>query len=380
MKFNKNTVFHYWIAKLLLCSIFSIFVIIFYTIWTVKVIQHLIQSIKLYRLNKRKDFRDSREQDRTLYNYETHIVKDVILIVLSCGEIGEVFFVLASAILTTLQQHDTHQYRKVNITSNDCTLEKKQTEVYYSDNFLSTVLFNILQTTFQNFFIAVGSISFLLLLSLLTQYLTKRYLRHSYTKSIFKHVLLFVSQFTIIVLLSNLELLFLHFLIVPLMIMVNWFILTKNSINLRKVLKSNVRDLELTFTHCSLFREQLKLLQTYTVFMPILLAALFFGALTILLHHYSLVVYIFFVYPCPSRPVATLNYEYINQIPIGEILITISRFCVLGLMSIHLLLLGLPLYAVSIRMFASACFNRIRRKEQNYRFNYSNFSNIRCPY
>ena len=51
------------------------FVVIFYTIWTVKVIQHLIGSVRLYRVNKRKDFRDKREQNRIMYNYETHIVK-----------------------------------------------------------------------------------------------------------------------------------------------------------------------------------------------------------------------------------------------------------------------------------------------------------------
>ena len=67
----------YGITKLVITSSACISVVIFYTIWTVKVIQQLIRSIRLYRVNKRTDFRDKREQDRILYNYETHIVKPI---------------------------------------------------------------------------------------------------------------------------------------------------------------------------------------------------------------------------------------------------------------------------------------------------------------
>ena len=65
----------YVMVKFIIASIACVFVVIFYTIWTVKVIQHLIGSVRLYRVNKRKDFRDKREQNRILYNYERILLK-----------------------------------------------------------------------------------------------------------------------------------------------------------------------------------------------------------------------------------------------------------------------------------------------------------------
>ena len=113
MIFSNDSNWYYWLIKLILCSLFSVSVI-FYTVWIVKVIKHLFQSIRLYRGYNGMDFRDKREQDRILYNCETHIVKDVILTILSCAEVGEVFCILCSAILTTLE----HRHVQYPIKSN----------------------------------------------------------------------------------------------------------------------------------------------------------------------------------------------------------------------------------------------------------------------
>ena len=43
----------------------------------------------MYIIQKRMDFRDIREQNRILYNHETHIVKDLILLIICITEIGE---------------------------------------------------------------------------------------------------------------------------------------------------------------------------------------------------------------------------------------------------------------------------------------------------
>ena len=43
----------------------------------------------MYRIQKRMDFRDIREQNRILYNHETHIVKDIILLIICIAEMGE---------------------------------------------------------------------------------------------------------------------------------------------------------------------------------------------------------------------------------------------------------------------------------------------------
>ena len=364
MKFANTVDRHYGFAKLTITSIAGVFVIIFYTIWTVKAIQHLIQSAKLYRINKRKDFRDSREQDRILYNYETHIVKDVILVILNCAEAGEVFGAITSAIFTTLQQHESveeeEEYRKVNRT---CTPHNMIGIVKVSNHLKDVVLYNLDLIEISIF--PIGYIGFLILLSFLTHYLSKRYFYHPYKKSIIKHLLLFVTQATVIFILNNLETHNLNLIIAPILVMIDWCILVRNCRKLRSVLKSNVRDLDLHFTHRSLYREQLKLLQTYTVFMPILLTALFFGVLAIFNSYYTRVIHLFLRSNC--------EYQFQN-FAILKKFIFVSKYGTLLAISIHFILLGLPLYAISIQILVSACLKRIRSKEEHFRFNYSTFS------
>ena len=52
----------------------------------------------MYRIQKRMDFRDIRERNRILYNYETHIVKDIILLIICIAEIGEPIVVIIAGV------------------------------------------------------------------------------------------------------------------------------------------------------------------------------------------------------------------------------------------------------------------------------------------
>ena len=81
--------FTYLIAKFSIFAVISLCVLICYSVWTVKVIKHLKQTITMYRIQKRMDFRDIREQNRILYNHETHIVKDIILLIICIAEMCE---------------------------------------------------------------------------------------------------------------------------------------------------------------------------------------------------------------------------------------------------------------------------------------------------
>ena len=364
----------YWIAKLSITSIFSLFVVLFYTIWLVKVIQHLIQSVKLYRVNKRKDFRDTREQDRVLYNYETHIVKDVILIFLSMAEMAEIVIAFLSGIATTVELMKTYPY---NVTEPiHCGLKTIVFEIF--QNLRPGSLIAVYLTTFQDSLGSIGFIAFVLLLSFLTEYLSKRYYAHPFYKSILSHFLIFLSQTTIVLICSNEETFIFQIIIAPILVMIDWCILVRNCRKLRSVLKSNVRDLDLHFTHRSLYRQQLKLLQTYTVFMPILLTALFFGVLTVLFHHYLFIVNIMFNNLCTP---SSIN----PSTAINELFSNLQKFGTLILMSIHFLLLGLPMYILSLQMLLSVIIKKFRRNNENFRFNYTNFANLeryhlRSPY
>ena len=92
--FQDPKVLYFFIGKTSIWGLISILVSICYTIWIGKLVKHLNKSTKLYKENKIKDFRDPRERIRNLYNYETHIVKDVILIMISSAEISEPIFAI----------------------------------------------------------------------------------------------------------------------------------------------------------------------------------------------------------------------------------------------------------------------------------------------
>ena len=64
--------------------------------------KHLKQSIIImYRVHKRMDYRDIREQNRILYNHETHIVKDIILLVICIAEMVEpVMSIIVSVVIS----------------------------------------------------------------------------------------------------------------------------------------------------------------------------------------------------------------------------------------------------------------------------------------
>ena len=352
-------------AKLGITCVACLFVVIFYTIWTVKVIQHLIGSVRLYRVNKRKDFRDKREQDRILYNYETHIVKDIILFILSCAEASEAFGCLISAIFTAIQQINSHEGNYFLNLNNTCIPNKLIGNTEVVSKLRDVMVYN--SFIIQVALISIGSCGYLLLLSFLTDYLSRRYLHHPYKKSIHKHLLLFAAQVTVILILSNTSIHLVNLIIAPILVLIDWCILVRNSRKLRNVLKSNVRDLNLHLRHRYLYRQQLRELQFYTQFMPVLLTAWFFTVLTTVFSFYTLFIQNILVITC----------EYQRLSPtISKGFLFISEYGRLFLFSIHFILLGLPLCAISIQMLVSACVKRIRSREEHYRFNYSSFPNI----
>ena len=354
----------YGITKLVITSITCVVVVVFYTIWIVKLIKHLNKFVRLYRVNKRTDFRDKREQDRILYNYETHIVKDIILIILSCAEACEAFGGMVSAIFTTIQERKDVEINKFLSENITCTPEKLIGNVKIISNLNEVILYNL--DHIQTAFFPIFAIAFLLLLSFLTEYLSKRYLNHPYKKCIYKHIFLFATQTTIIFILSNKVIILGILIIAPILVLIDWFILVRNSRKLRNVLKSNVRDLNLHLRHRNLYKQQLRELQYYTIFIPILLTALFFGVLAIILSYYTQFV--------SKIIIATCEYQHQNPI-IFKGNIFVSRYGTLVMISIHFILLGLPLYAISIQMLVAACLKRIRSREEHYRFNYSSFPN-----
>ena len=392
----KPLILDYWVILLILNGVICLFVLPFCTIWAIKVFQHLIQSIKSYRINKKIDFLDTRVRKRILYNYETHIVKDVILLILCCAEISEpIILLLFRGVIIEHYQYwlipkqSTNTTKSTNITKsiNPCTPDETVKNIIYT-------AWETFDSGWGKFFYPIffiGALGFLLLLSFLAQYLSKRYFLHPIKKSLFSHLMIFFLQsLTIGILLSNnYTAILLHF-IIPIFCCMDWYIFFKSSRNLGYVLRSNLRDLSLHFTHRRLYTEQWKLYQTYRFFMPVLLAALGFAIFSIVLHNCSKIFEILLNSKCLFSYSSNTNENFDKFQTSQHISLIISKiigFAILLIQMIHFILLGFPLYVISIGMVCSVCYGKCcEKKRPRYRYNYRNLAhllekfNIHPPY
>ena len=60
--FQEPKVLYFFIGKVCIYGLISVLIWICYTIWIGKLFKHLNKSIKLYKENEIKDFRDPRER------------------------------------------------------------------------------------------------------------------------------------------------------------------------------------------------------------------------------------------------------------------------------------------------------------------------------
>ena len=370
---------YFFIGKATILGLISLLVSICYTIWIGKLFKHLNKSIKLYKENKLKDFRDPRERIRNLYNYETHIVKDVILIMISSAEISEPIFAIVTGVFISvytgaLQDRFYPHFNTTNISiSSQCTFSQTARQV---NTQLNTILFPVFWIIYIITIMVFGCMGFIILLSFLTQYLAKRYFLHPVRRTCIAHLALVLIQFAIIFCLTNRDTTVLFLILVPLVILFDWCILVRNSKILYRVLKSNVRDLKLHLSNRHLYREQLRLLQIYKIFMPILLVALFFGVCALFSHfHFNIVIPLFgshFLNPAIGYTSTLKSYS----LPLRFIfyLDNVSEYATLIFITIHFILLGFPIFSFSIGMLIIACVKKVfyKKKESHYRFNHQN--------
>ena len=381
--------FSYLIGKFSILAVISLCVLICYSIWTVKVMKHLKQSITMYRVHKRIDYRDIREQNRILYNYETHIVKDIILLIICIAEMVEPVMSIIVGVVVSYYNvlHDRLHYPTFNTTASlaPCTFIQSVEEINMYGYLL---IFTTNWYMYFTSFLMIGSVIFFLLLSFLTRYLSKRYFIHPIRKTCITHIALALIQISIISCLTNRDISILYLFIVPIMILIDWCILVRNCRILFRVLQSNVRDLKLNLSNRYLYIEQWKLLQVYKMLIPILLSALFFGVCVIFLHFYIHIVSGFEMSHCFHLVMGDMHTytDYLKSFATLRYIESVLKYLKFICMILHFILLGFPMFAISIGMLYSACVKRCSQKESDYRFNYLNFrtallrNNLRPPY
>ena len=126
---------HVWIFDKVTLGVPSIPIILTSVFWICLLSKDLFKNVKSYRLNKKKFFPVEIYKKRILYNLETHIVKNIFLLILIVMELLEPLIILVYS-LTTLRHHpwyvgvfnltkveecSTKQVLKLLITDNLCS-------------------------------------------------------------------------------------------------------------------------------------------------------------------------------------------------------------------------------------------------------------------
>ena len=237
------------------------------SIWLIICIRLCYRMAISYRASKRTPLLHPIHKDvqylslqRKLYNLKTHFIKYILICMCLCVEMLEVVTIFIYIILNSMNFRE--ETSSINLTCIHTS--------YFANVYESPPLIPVQNSPFISLFILST------LLSILTRYLAARYLKHSFKRTLTKYLLWLVIQFIIFTLSSTLYTFILSFILFPLLLIINWLVLFRDSRILSRVLRSNLIELEFHSGNKVLYREQLIAYKFYRIFMKALILSQFF--------------------------------------------------------------------------------------------------------
>ena len=356
-------------GDLIVFTLFSIPITIISLTWIVIISKHLFRSVASYRQNKRIFFPDERIRSRNQYNLETHIVKYILLLILICLELSEP--ISGTIYYFNTIGHDAWYYE---IDSNytvsspeDCTTNKLLVELFISQNRCSQSC-----NSWDLIFIwqvASGVCFFITTLSILCRYLSARYLNHPYKRIVGYYAIWLCIQFILFLpALSKhtLGLANIAFLIIS---CVDWILLVKDTKRLKNTLEGHVKELQLHGSKERYNRER-KLYVGYRISIIFLLSSLFFLLLEVALYNAIHCLATALSNKCVLHFMTnTQTIDRIREVyaMCFRVLYTLNSV----LLSVHYILLVLPLHLATIVSCLVYCYKQRRGVKKEYlRYNY----------
>ena len=312
-------------------------------------------------------------QQRKLYNLKTHIVKYILIIICSCVELFNLLWFIVDYLVQLeqlpLQRNDTYVLEFEKVFPN-CSY--KHLEVYFLFRSGYIPLYNV------NFLCFLMTFA---LLSILTRYLAARYLNHSFKPILIKYIVWSCVQLASVIICSTLYTLVLTVLFFPVLVSISWIVLIRDSFILSRVLKSNLRELQLHGYSKHLYKEQLYAYKFYLMFRRVLFVSTFCLALSISVrysvenvlllytHRFCLFSFVYNLHIPTSIQHSIRLYRTLNN----SIIRPISAI----LFGIYTLGMTVPLWFATLFPIVSKCIKRWREKEGDYVFNYENLNLIK---
>ena len=333
------------------------------SIWLITCIRLCYLMAISYRASKRTPLLHPIHKDvqylslqRKLYNLKTHFIKYILICMCLCVEMLQVVSIFIYIIL-----NEKHKYAFSRISSNNLSCSFSP---YLSNIYSFPILIPVLNSPFISLFILST------LLSILTRYLAARYLKHSFKRTLTKYLLWLVIQFIIVILSSTLYTFILSFILFPLLLIINWLVLFRDSRILSRVLRSNLIELEFHSGNKVLYREQLIAYKSYRIFIKTLIFSqsflVAFSILFLLVKFFLLIFHdsciLYYIYGI------TLQFRVLkNSIEP----IKLSADIVLSLIMLFSSISNiLPLICVSL----FPLIKKYRSRHNVYRFNYDNIT------
>ena len=351
-------------------SIGNIFLTIIFNIgWIIQCVRECWRVARNYRICKRTPnlhpiYRDVQylSQQRKLYNLKTHFVKYVLIVMCLSVEICGILFLVSFLMLYTepLTNKLNNEWMQIEY--------KYQCHLHHQVALLIFFPYYIFMYTFiyfQFFLLFV-------LLSILTRYLAARYLNHSFKRTLMKYISWLVVQFVIVLFCSTIYTIVFSLFLFPLIILLNWIVLLRDNRILSRVLRSNLREIELHSNNEVLYREQLSAYRFYSIFNKTLLISLFLLVSVIIMTNLSIFLQL-------TNSMCIVNIVYGIKHPMPNIIqlsslfnILSDRFVMTILSVLYSLSTSLPIICVTFIPFVRACVKRYKSRHNVYRYNYEN--------
>ena len=297
-------------------------------------------------------------KQRKLYNLKTHITKYVLMVVCSSVELaGMVGLGIASVFQLHprhLPDHTTLLFGNLNCKSYIWFL------MFFGDEI------HILMTNFALIFLSLLPIT----LAILSRYLAARYLNHPFKRTLIKYLIWCCVQCILIGFCSTPYTWIFLLLLVPIFSITNWIVLLRDTSILSRVLRSNLRDIQLYSDNRVFYNQQLSAFKFYQIFRIVSLVSLFVMFLTqwllLILGIFEMVL----LETCSIHLWNNVTFLISIRTNFDWLIFPLLGILVAIVFLLYSLSLCLPLCGLTFIPIILKCVKRCREKEDQYRYNY----------
>ena len=212
----------------------------------------------------------------------------------------------------------------------------------------------------------IGTCAFMTLLSILCRYLAARYNRHAISRTVWKYLLWMCLQIILHIPGFTRYTLGITVLISLFIMLIDWFLLLRDSNVLRNALRLYIQELKLHISRRLYLRDR-RLYSTYKGCMVILLASLFCLIIALALVNILHIGSNVFTNECISSLISVNNRYYWIYHFFFHVLYNIKWLII----AIHFVLLVLPLHLATLSTLVAQCIKQCRGVNKQYiHYNY----------